>query len=645
MQIRRGRIIALILGILIGLLLPQSQVSQIGNRILTVGTVEAAVPVDYVCDGVDDQVQVQAALDALPTVGGRIIILSGNYVFASTVSRAIDNVIIEGVGDGTYFANNGVVALFSAGARDGWEFRDFRTDAGGVTLTSATTYTLQNVTIEATYYAYSTDTDISAVSWDIPTGPTATYTITIAAIDAPALCQTQADVVCDGVDDHIQILAAFAAGHEHIYLTQGNFYGEDIDFASYAINLEGAGVFATYYNLEAGTDDYAFKTTSANYHSTIKNLSIACNGTNQTSGGGIKLDNFMATIIENIRIADAKQYGLYSTGSTEYVTLKNVVTYNCGYGFFLTGIQWYDLLQCNATQNNVALSSGILISGVDVLLIGCVADMATVGVDIAAGFLFYNSSRITALHCRSFGDPAASKLLRGFHVYTDAGASKAIRLSDCEAHNVTESVVPAFYLQTAAAGTLEASIFDCIHTGTGEPGFGDASSIAASITAVIGRNTSAATTPFSFANAGIKFQDNLGYIGAGEVKTATGTLTAGNTNAIAFAWHDPELQDILIKKVVIEITGNGTVIGGSKLDVGLADDAAGTNRGTEFFNDISLNAEQINDSWVVGDGGTQTKYVLCEDNVSATDGWIVGQILVANAAGLVGRYYIEYVGR
>ena len=79
--------------------------------------------------------------------------------------------------------------------------------------------------------------------------------------------------------------------------------------------------------------------------------------------------------------------------------------------------------------------------------------------------------------------------------------------------------------------------------------------------------------------------------------------------------------------------------------MGIADDAAGTNRGTEFFDDRLLNFVSINDSWVAGDGGTQTRWIFCQDQGSGTDGWVVGQILDANAAALVGRYYIEYIGR
>jgi hypothetical protein len=127
-------------------------------------------------------------------------------------------------------------------------------------------------------------------------------------------------------------------------------------------------------------------------------------------------------------------------------------------------------------------------------------------------------------------------------------------------------------------------------------------------------------------------------------KIATGSLTAGNANTIAFAWHNPDAQDILIRKVVIEVTVSGGTVG-SHLDVGIADDAIGTNRGNEFWDDLLLNNVQINDSYLAADGGNQTKWVFGQDSASATDGWVVGQILDANAANLVGKYYIDYVWR
>jgi hypothetical protein len=138
-------------------------------------------------------------------------------------------------------------------------------------------------------------------------------------------------------------------------------------------------------------------------------------------------------------------------------------------------------------------------------------------------------------------------------------------------------------------------------------------------------------------------QNNNGYIAPGEVRTVSGTLTGGAENTIVFAWHNPEAQDILIKKVVVNVTTADA--SAANIDVGIADDATYTNGGTEFFNDLAGETAQLNDSWVAGDGGAQTKWVLCQDSASATDGWVVGKALGADATDLVGSYYIEYTGK
>ena len=46
----------------------------------------------------------------------------------ATVSRAIDNVTIQGIGQSSYITNDGATAIFSAGSQSGWQFRDFRTE-------------------------------------------------------------------------------------------------------------------------------------------------------------------------------------------------------------------------------------------------------------------------------------------------------------------------------------------------------------------------------------------------------------------------------------------------------------------------------------------------------------------------------------
>lgn len=100
----------------------------------------SALPRDATLDGNADDVEVQALLASLPSTGGKIILGAGNIRFNATVSRAINNVTIEGSGKGTYVYNNAATALFSAGAQTGWVFKDLRTDAGGLTAASDTLF-------------------------------------------------------------------------------------------------------------------------------------------------------------------------------------------------------------------------------------------------------------------------------------------------------------------------------------------------------------------------------------------------------------------------------------------------------------------------------------------------------------------------
>lgn len=54
---------------------------------------------DYVCDGVDDQVEIQVAIDTLPAGGGKIVLMEGIYDISEALS-AKSNLVIEGNGMG-----------------------------------------------------------------------------------------------------------------------------------------------------------------------------------------------------------------------------------------------------------------------------------------------------------------------------------------------------------------------------------------------------------------------------------------------------------------------------------------------------------------------------------------------------------------
>lgn len=57
--------------------------------------------VDYLCDGVDDQVEIQAAIDALPEGGGEVVLLDGTYNIFEPIKVTKDNTVIFGNGNGT----------------------------------------------------------------------------------------------------------------------------------------------------------------------------------------------------------------------------------------------------------------------------------------------------------------------------------------------------------------------------------------------------------------------------------------------------------------------------------------------------------------------------------------------------------------
>jgi hypothetical protein len=99
--------------------------TKINMPVITLSHVDAATVADYALDGADDNVQFQAALDALPATGGILQVMSsGNITFSATVSRAINNVTIIGTGQGTLFNYDASHALFTVGSHTVWSFKD-----------------------------------------------------------------------------------------------------------------------------------------------------------------------------------------------------------------------------------------------------------------------------------------------------------------------------------------------------------------------------------------------------------------------------------------------------------------------------------------------------------------------------------------
>ena len=80
---------------------------------------------DYVCDGVADDVEIQAALDALPTTGGCVVLSPGVFTIAAAITSTISNLAILGSGPGgygiypygaTHLQTNQAIVIFDLGS-------------------------------------------------------------------------------------------------------------------------------------------------------------------------------------------------------------------------------------------------------------------------------------------------------------------------------------------------------------------------------------------------------------------------------------------------------------------------------------------------------------------------------------------------
>lgn len=89
-----------------GALLGQTASGGGGKRVcrFTVGTSTAgwtSNDCDYLCDGTADDVEINAAIQALPAEGGEIVILDGTYNITATIAMNKDNVTLSGNGSST----------------------------------------------------------------------------------------------------------------------------------------------------------------------------------------------------------------------------------------------------------------------------------------------------------------------------------------------------------------------------------------------------------------------------------------------------------------------------------------------------------------------------------------------------------------
>ena len=126
------------------------------------------------------------------------------------------------------------------------------------------------------------------------------------------------------------------------------------------------------------------------------------------------------------------------------------------------------------------------------------------------------------------------------------------------------------------------------------------------------------------------------------------TGTVGTITVTIYSWtfavQNPEARACFIDSITVDETAAGGTAT-SVCAVGIADNATGTNLGTEFFTAIPMNAELVYSSTYATDTGTQVKPVIWQNNAFGVMSWVVGRITTQSANNLVAKYYITYRGR
>jgi len=375
---------------------------DIGKRTITIGyPADAAGILDYTFDGVDDNVQLQAALDALPATGGRIVIVSANtiqFANATTVTRAIDNVTIIGTGAGTAFAGDGTTSPITAGGNN-WVLSGFTTDVTTAVLETAmgatTGWSWENITTSDEYLAYRTDDATGAASWDIPVGRGATYVV--AASNAPDHVKAQADYVCDGTADDVEIQAAIdalPAGGGKVILSDGTFTAAAGITRCDNLILEGQGSEATEI-IAVG----AFSLLSGNF------------------------DNWVVRGIKLTGDSDTGN-GIHISRNHEYITIEDVIAHDFNVGINVNSCSHVKILRCVSYSNG---NDGIYVhkeTGYqrtdDVLIWGCESHH-----NGRTGISTENSDNWTVMNCYSHDNT-----LHNYH-YESSPDGKYGRIINC----------------------------------------------------------------------------------------------------------------------------------------------------------------------------------------------------------------------
>ena len=262
---------------------------------------------DYLCDGTADQVEIVAALNALPATGGEVVILDGTYSINASIIIPYDNVTIRGNGSATIlkrmYNNSSATEGSTAGGviyvneRDGCKIQDLQIDGNGNIQNHS-----NNISIRLRYTNNSAITNV--ISYNNNRGASISVTYSSNSIIASNICYSDTQNASGGI--YIAYSSNIIVGNNIVHGLPGN--GITLYYADYTLvtgnisNNNDSGIrlsgYSNYNTITGNTcirgtglaTDYTENqytinlVTSSNNYNLITNNS--CMGKAVTSAGG-----------------------------------------------------------------------------------------------------------------------------------------------------------------------------------------------------------------------------------------------------------------------------------------------------------------------------------------------------------------------
>ena len=540
----------------------------------------------------------------------------GNTVYNSDKGIRLNNSNNNTIQDNVLYANYGVYLLTNS---------NYNTIAHNV-LTGCT---ISKVYIEPgsspNYFAHNVD-------YIAPGEDRNDATITV--YSSTAAHPGNAEYVCDGTADDVEINAAIAAlpsSGGSIVLSEGEFSITSPISITRHLSIKGMGRGDTWLKLASGANCNVIHLSGGPFYNVqIYDLGIDGNKTNNTSGVGISSVGLAHNVtLRNLYIQYMGDDGIKIYNSTPGIqtnwVIDNVRINSCD-GESLWAFYVYGLYVTNSSFSAPGNHNVRLENCGEVWLGNSAFDQC--------GGYNVSCSTITNSHFHHlYLADGTGTYAYGFLL---SGTCTDIRIDHCTAQDMANSSDGFCF-----TGTLTDVMVDHnVARSNSRAGFRinvDSSSNRVIFTDNISEGNG--SDQWVLTNlSGCTFRGNVGYIAPGEVRTYSGSLTAGAANSFAFNWQNPNSSKIIVTRLVIYIsTAGGTA--GSVLDVGVAS-SSGVHS-DNLIDGLDLNTTGVFDNITEGGANGMTRQLVDENG--GTNDWITGQILVANANSLVGRYTIEYM--